>query len=262
MAATKLLDGVESLGIVAERASEMLYLAGNIRPIHIDKHAQHYAALLCDVYPRFMKLYHDYIHVFLALPAKAPPPHSSDFLLGEDWWYPYQTIPCQCELLRNELASFARTFCSMTRFTEKHLCKSNESKVADALKQFIDKKQLANWFPGCGEAAYIQWYLVGHEWESVHDSLMHLGGKLPVKPKRPPRTLGDKLADEGRVYEYLLEHPDATRDEITHATGIANQHVSDTNAWKEHRRKRQGARRANRATPSSSLDLMPTQDHH
>lgn len=65
--------------------------------------------------------------------------------------------------------------------------------------------------------------------------------------RRPKRSEGDKYRDEGVISGYLKDHPDATRDEVARATGIAGGTVSGSEAWKTHRRFRKDAQRMNRA---------------
>jgi hypothetical protein len=72
------------------------------------------------------------------------------------------------------------------------------------------------------------------------------------KPKRRPNlTDADKIRDAGAIAAHLIEHPDATRDQVAEATGICGTHVSQSKAWKAHAKRKEEARKANR--PSGRL---------
>jgi hypothetical protein len=69
----------------------------------------------------------------------------------------------------------------------------------------------------------------------------------PPRGRRPKRTDGDVARDEGTIAGHLADHPEATRDQVAEATGIAKAHVSESIAWKERKKLRTHARNANRA---------------
>ena len=79
-------------------------------------------------------------------------------------------------------------------------------------------------------------------------------GKRDTKAaRRPKRSKADVFRDEGNIAAHLTQHPDAKRDEVAKETGIAPAHVSDSVAWKEHKKKQKEARKANRARAAGGV---------
>jgi hypothetical protein len=71
--------------------------------------------------------------------------------------------------------------------------------------------------------------------------------KSASRARRSNRTAADKLRDEGMIAAHLVDHPDATRDDVASAISIARAHVSQSRAWRAHSAARKEATRANRA---------------
>lgn len=67
----------------------------------------------------------------------------------------------------------------------------------------------------------------------------------PSAKRRPRRTTGQIVEDQGKIGGHLAEHPEATRDEIAAATGIASAHVSKSKVWRKTTDQRKEARKAN-----------------
>ena len=91
----------------------------------------------------------------------------------------------------------------------------------------------------------------------IADRLAELSARLAVRPAEPgdgwadprrrrKRTDADKARDEGKIAAHLAEHPDATRDEVAEASGIARAHVSASVAWKSHKAMKRAARKESR----------------
>lgn len=71
--------------------------------------------------------------------------------------------------------------------------------------------------------------------------------------RRPKRTDADKICDSCNIAAHLVQHPDARRDEVATATGIAKGHVSNSIAWKEHTARQKEARNANRVRAAGGV---------
>tara|TARA_R110002072_G_scaffold42064_12_gene118125 strand:+ start:75046 stop:76521 length:1476 start_codon:yes stop_codon:yes gene_type:complete len=68
-----------------------------------------------------------------------------------------------------------------------------------------------------------------------------------TKSKRPRRSKADRVEDESKILKYLEENPNAKRDEIADATGIAKATVSASPSWMSRKTMESRARAAGRA---------------
>ncbi len=79
------------------------------------------------------------------------------------------------------------------------------------------------------------------------------GGAGVQRKRRPNRTDADKAKDALAIAGYLIDQPNATRDQIARALRIAPGHVSGSGAWKSHTRQRVEARAQNRARAAGGV---------
>lgn len=56
--------------------------------------------------------------------------------------------------------------------------------------------------------------------------------------RRAKRTHAQIVEDEGKIAGFLIDNPEATRDQTAAGTGIAQAHVSAAKAWRSHREQR------------------------
>lgn len=71
-------------------------------------------------------------------------------------------------------------------------------------------------------------------------------GEVGANRKRPRRTDADKRTDALRIADHLNLHPDAKRDQVAKALGIAPAHVSASVSWRQHAQEREAASAQNR----------------
>lgn len=66
--------------------------------------------------------------------------------------------------------------------------------------------------------------------------------------KRPRRDTAQITADNDTIRQFLQKNPEATRDQVAKATGIAQGHVSESRAWKAHKKLQEQARQMEKAS--------------
>ncbi len=76
--------------------------------------------------------------------------------------------------------------------------------------------------------------------------------------RRKNRTPEDICFDNARIFAYISENPQCTRDEITKDTGITNGLVSASKAWKEFLKSKKEVLKANTAKNVKDIESFPS----
>ena len=82
--------------------------------------------------------------------------------------------------------------------------------------------------------------------------------QIEAKPKKrnKRRSKSEKLQDEVKIASYLIENPDAIRDDLVTFTGLSGGTISESSAWKAHKELQKSVRREARPAQYENFDSL------